>query len=226
MNNELNGILIVNKEKKMTSHDVVKKIRKNFSVKKVGHAGTLDPNATGVLVLLLGKATKQSQDLTASDKEYIATMKLGEKTDSADCDGKIINIRDVVVTESQIQEVLKSFEGEKEQIPPMVSAKKVNGKKLYALARKGLTVERKPQKINIKEIELLEISFPYVKFRVLCSKGTYIRQLADDVGEKLGCGAHLSDLERTKSGKFSIENALPISDIMDMAPEELQKKLI
>ncbi|NQT32782.1 MAG: tRNA pseudouridine(55) synthase TruB [Candidatus Omnitrophica bacterium] len=219
------GILIVDKEKNMTSHDVVDMVRKRFGIKKVGHAGTLDPNATGVLVLLLGKATKLSQDLSGEDKEYIAMMKLGEKTTSGDSTGEITAVKRTEPTVKSVKDVITSFIGETEQIPPMVSAKKVNGQRLYKLARKGIEIERKPNKINIMEIEILGIDIPLVEFRVLSSKGTYIRQLAEDIGEKLGCGAHLTELRRTRSGNFSLEAAVSFSDLMKMDKETLNENI-
>lgn len=223
---QVDGILIIDKDKDMTSHDVVDAIRKKFRIKKVGHAGTLDPNATGVLVILLGKGTKRSQDLLQEEKEYIATMKLGQRTDSADCKGKIISEKEVSSTGEEISSVVGSFLGETEQVPPMVSAKKVKGKRLYKLARKGIEVERKPRKINISEIEVEKIDLPIVVFRVACSKGTYIRQLADDIGEKLGCGAHLTELRRTRSGDFTLEKAVKLDDVLAKTEEMLNESII
>ena len=220
------GILVVDKEKGMTSHDVVSIVRKRFSIKKVGHAGTLDPNATGVLVLLLGKATKLSSTYLSEDKEYKATMKLGERTDSGDSDGEVISTSEVKSSKEEIAQVLESFRGEILQVPPMVSAKKVKGQRLYKLARRGIEVEREPQKIFIKMLDLLDVEMPFVKISVACSKGTYIRQLADDIGEKLGCGAHLSDLRRTRSGSFSIEQAVPFDQLRGMNREELDENII
>ena len=220
------GILVVDKEKDMTSHDVVNLVRKRFGIKKAGHAGTLDPNATGVLVLLLGKATKLSGQFLSDDKEYLATMKLGEKTDSGDCDGNIIEAKDVKAKEEDIKEAFKEFIGETEQIPPMVSAKRIGGKRLYKLARRGIEVERKPQGIVIKELEVEAIELPLVKFRVVCSKGTYIRQLADDIGERLSCGAHLVELSRTRSGSFSLKEAVAFSSLKEMDKETFNENII
>jgi tRNA pseudouridine55 synthase len=216
MSDDPSGILVVDKEKGMTSHDVVKLVRRKFSIKKVGHAGTLDPNATGVLVLLLGKATKLSGRISAEDKEYVATMKLGEETDSADCDGTLIAVREVCSSEKEVIDVVVGFLGESEQVPPMVSAKRVKGERLYKLARKGITVKREPETIIISEIEVENIELPFVRFRTVCSKGTYIRQLADDIGKKLGCGAHLTELRRVRSGSFSLKEAIPFSALSDM----------
>ncbi|MFH1395433.1 MAG: tRNA pseudouridine(55) synthase TruB [Candidatus Omnitrophota bacterium] len=226
MNVELAGIIVVDKEKGMTSHDVVAKIRKKFGIKKVGHAGTLDPNATGVLVVLLGKATKLSNQFLNEDKEYTAQIKLGEKTDSADCDGKIINVRDVNVTPEDIKAAVFRFTGEIEQVPPMVSAKKINGKKLYKLARKGIEVDRPARKIFINRIEITNIDIPLVSFRMECSKGTYVRQIADDIGEELGCGAHLTELRRTRSGSFSLKNSVKVANLLTMDKETFYESVI
>lgn len=220
------GVLIVDKEKNMTSHDVVDFVRKKFNIKKVGHAGTLDPNATGVLVLLLGKATKLSDKFLQEYKEYEAEMKLGEKTDTADCEGKVTSTREVTSTEKEIKEAIAEFVGETEQVPPMVSAKKVKGKRLYKLARKGVEVERKPKKITIKTIEIIGIDSPYVRFKLICSKGTYVRQLAEDIGERLGCGAHLTQLRRLRSGSFSIDEAVPFSRLKQMDRKSLDESIV
>ncbi|MFQ5952139.1 MAG: tRNA pseudouridine(55) synthase TruB [Candidatus Omnitrophota bacterium] len=220
------GILVVDKEKNMTSHDVVDLVRRKFKIKKVGHAGTLDPNATGVLVLLVGNATKLSDKFLNQDKEYVATMKLGERTDTGDSDGKIIGTFDVRVSQKKAKDVMAEFVGEIDQVPPMVSAKRVNGKRLYKIARKGLEVERRPRKVVIKELVPLDIKLPLVTFRVACSKGTYIRQLADDIGGKLGCGAHLTELKRTRSGPFSLEQAVPLSTLSGMNWDALDENII
>ena len=226
MSERFSGILLVDKEKGMTSHDVVAAVRRRFSIKKVGHAGTLDPNATGLLILLLGKATKLSNKFLTEDKEYTAMMKLGERTDSADAEGKLISKKEVNVSEEELREVMSAFTGEIEQIPPMVSAKKINGKRLYKLAREGKIVERQPKKIVIKEIEITKIDMPFVLFRVLCSKGTYIRQLADDIGEKLSTGAHLTELRRLRSGMFSVQNAIAFSRLLKMEKENLNESIV
>jgi tRNA pseudouridine55 synthase len=220
------GVLIVDKDKNMTSHDVVDLVRRRFSIKKVGHAGTLDPGATGVLILLLGKATKLSDEFLNQEKEYLATMKLGQKTDTGDSDGKLLENREVRVAEKKAKEVMAEFLGEIDQVPPMVSAKKVNGRRLYKFARKGIEVQRKPRKVVIKEFEPVNIKLPLIEFRVVCSKGTYIRQLAEDVGERLGCGAHLTELRRTRSGSFSVEEAVPFSSLQDMNRDALDENII
>jgi len=226
MSEQFSGILLVDKEKGMTSHDVVAAVRNRFSIKKVGHAGTLDPNATGLLILLLGKATKFSNKFLTEDKEYTALMKLGERTDSADCEGRLISEKEVKVSETDIRDVVNSFIGEIEQVPPMVSAKKINSKRLYKLAREGKTVERQPRKIVVKEIEIMRIDMPFVLFRVLCSKGTYVRQLADDMGEKLSTGAHLTELRRLRSGIFSVQNAIAFSRLLGMKKENLYESIV
>jgi tRNA pseudouridine55 synthase len=226
MSEDPSGILIVDKEKNMTSHDVVDLVRREFRIKKVGHAGTLDPNATGVLVLLLGKATKLSAKLLSQEKEYVATMKLGEKTDTGDRDGKLIESADVCVSEKEIKDVMADFVGEIDQVPPMMSAKQVNGKRLYKLARKGVEIEREPRKVVIKELEPVDVRPPHVVFRVVCSKGTYIRKLAEDIGERMGCGAHLTELKRTRSGDFSLEDAVALSSLSGMSREKLNENII
>jgi len=222
----IDGILIVDKEKRMTSHDVVNIVRRKFGIKKVGHAGTLDPNATGVLVLLLGKATKLSASFLNQDKEYIATMKLGEKTDSGDCEGEVISRKTVVLTDREIEKTIGDFGGELEQVPPMMSAKRVKGKRLYKMARRGICIERDPVKVFVKDIKVLELSLPLVVFSVICSKGTYIRQLASDIGDELGCGAHLTDLQRTRSGSFKLEQAVSLAAIKNMTREDLYESTI
>jgi len=210
------GVLVVDKEKGMTSHDVVARVRRRFSIKKVGHAGTLDPNATGVLLLLLGKATRLSNTFLDQDKEYEATMKLGEKTDSGDCAGSVIRTREVRVSAPDVENAMERFVGEIEQVPPMFSAKKIKGKKLYEFARKGVEVEREPKKVIIKELKAERIDLPFVVLRVVCGKGTYIRQLADDIGDSLDCGAHLTELRRTRSGEFSLSQAVSLGSLLDM----------
>ncbi len=226
MDDQINGLLIVDKEPGMTSHDVVDFVRRHFGIKKVGHAGTLDPNATGVLVILLGKYTKMSNKYLAEDKEYVAEIKLGEKTDSGDVTGNVVEKKDVLCSIDEIKEAVNSFVGEIEQVPPMVSAKRVNGKRLYELAREGRTIERKPIKIKINKIDFLSADLPKIKLKVSCTKGTYIRQLAEDIGEKLGSGAHLAALRRTKSGSHSLEDAVPFSTLKTMDRNELMRLVI
>ena len=226
----MDGILIVNKEKGYTSHDVVAKVKKILKVKKVGHTGTLDPNAEGVLPLLLGDGTKISKYLIEHDKIYEVTLKLGIKTETADSEGKILKEKQVNWNEinSNIELVAKSFLGKQEQIPPIYSAIKVNGKKLYEYARNGQTVEIKPRKIEIYEIELQEINERQneIKFKVHVSKGTYIRSLCEDIAEKLGTVGYMKELKRLKVGKFSIGEAVTIEELEKLTKDELQNKVI
>jgi tRNA pseudouridine55 synthase len=209
------GFILINKPAGITSHDVVDKLREITKIKKIGHAGTLDPFATGLLILGIGREfTKKLSVFQKKNKEYIATLKLGAESDTFDKEGKIVEKKVEKIPErKEIEEVLKSFFGEIEQIPPAFSAKKIKGKKLYELARKGIKVEPKPQKVKIYEISILEYNFPYLKIKVKCSSGTYIRSLANDIGKKLGCGAYVEDLMRTKIGEFSIENAVELSKL-------------
>ena len=226
MDTGTSGILIVDKQKGMTSHDVVDLIRRRFRIKKVGHAGTLDPNATGVLVILLGKATKSSDTFLNEEKEYTAVMKLGERTDSGDSAGKVVEVKDADVAGDAIRSAADEFVGEIDQVPPMVSAKQVGGKRLYKLARKGIEVEREARRVNITSIVIGRVDMPYVEMDVVCSKGTYIRQLADDIGQKLGCGAHLTELRRTRSGAFSLDKAVTVDDLVKMDEATLDENII
>jgi tRNA pseudouridine55 synthase len=210
----MDGILIVNKPAGITSHDVVDIIRRKFNMKRVGHAGTLDPMATGVLVMLLGKATKLSNTFTNHDKEYVAKVFFGKKTDSQDASGKVIEEKDVDNPGIEaIKKALDSFKGDIEQIPPMVSAIKHKGKKLYELARLGQTVVREPRKIKISDIEILDFKFPELTFRVKCSKGTYVRTLCEDIGKSLGAPSHMSGLVRTRSGDFLLEDSKNLDEV-------------
>lgn len=214
-----NGVINVYKEAGFTSFDVVAKLRGILKQKKIGHTGTLDPDAEGVLVVCLGSATKLCDILTDKDKSYVATMLLGKTTDTEDSSGTVLTESEVTVTEEEVRNTILSFVGEYDQIPPMYSAIKVNGKKLYELARKGIEIEREPRKVIIHDIEILEIKLPYVTFRVSCGKGTYIRSLCRDIGETLGCGAIMDKLVRdsvnaSETGKvFTKEDALTLSEI-------------
>jgi len=204
----IEGILIVNKPKGKTSFSLVYDLRKCLGVKKIGHAGTLDPFATGVMVMLIGRNyTRLSDQFLTSDKEYVARLLLGLETDTYDCEGQTIQTSSVIPSLFEIEERLKLFQGEIEQVPPMFSAKKQDGKKLYELARKGQTVERKPCKVTLKT-ELLSYCYPHLDLNVSCSKGTYIRSIAYDLGRMLGCGAHLINLIRTRSGTFTLEKSI------------------
>lgn len=210
-----NGILNVYKEQGMTSHDVVNKLRRIFNTKTIGHTGTLDPNATGVLVIGVGKGTKVIEYMENDTKEYITELTLGIKTDTEDIWGKILEKNEVSLAEDEIINTILSFKGQIEQIPPMYSAIKMSGKKLYELAREGETVERKPRKIEIIDISDIVINKDKISFKVCCSKGTYIRTLCNDIGEKLGCKAAMSSLERIRSGVFTKETSYKLSDIQE-----------
>ena len=201
---DFQGIIVIHKEKGFTSHDVVAKLRGILHMKKIGHTGTLDPDATGVLPVALGKGTKLVDLLTDKEKTYEAVLHLGIDTDTQDMSGTVLEERPVNVTEEEVRKVLKSFVGEQLQVPPMYSALKVNGKKLYELAREGKTVERKARPVCFYEIEPLEFHLPLVKIRVTCSKGTYIRTLCHDIGEKLGCGGCMEELLRSMVGRYSL----------------------
>lgn len=212
----INGIVNVYKEVGYTSFDVIAKLRGIVKQKKIGHTGTLDPNACGVLPVCFGNATKLCDMLTDKDKTYITTMQLGISTDSQDITGTVIEEKAVTVTENEVITAIESFVGEYQQIPPMYSALKVNGQKLCDLARQGIEVERKARPVNIYGINILEISLPYVTMEVECSKGTYIRTLCHDIGEKLGVGACVKTLERTKVSAFTKENSITLEQIRYM----------
>jgi len=222
----MDGILTVDKPKGFTSHDVVDLIRRRFNLKKVGHAGTLDPMATGLLVILIGNYTKRSSEFLNHDKEYEATMTLGAVSDTGDAWGKVTK-SDVPkdVTAHQIEDVFKKFSGPMDQAVPAYSAKKFNGKKLYELARKGIEVKLKPSSIVIHSLEITKIALPEVSFNVSCSKGTYIRQLCMDIGSVLGCGAYLSALRRTGSGAMKIESAISVEEIKKLDARSIENRL-
>lgn len=209
------GLLLVDKPSGPTSHDVVARIRRQFRIPKVGHGGTLDPMATGLLVILLGKATKISDRVMGHDKTYEGVFRLGVETDSQDADGRILAEQDAsAITAGQVADQLKSRLGDQMQTPPMVSAVKINGVPLYKLARKGETVERPPKLIHVYRFELLDFSPPDVRFAVECTKGTYVRTLAHDVGQALGVGAHLVQLRRTKIGRLDVADAATLPDLL------------
>ena len=223
----LDGAILVDKPAGPTSHDVVDAIRRKFGIKKVGHCGTLDPNATGLLIIVLGRGTKLSERLMGDDKVYEGTIKFGEATDSYDCDGEITASRPVpLLTLDQLNEEAAKFIGDLMQVPPMVSAIKKDGVPLYKLARKGIEVEREPRLIHIYNYRFTEYAEPLGKFRVACTKGTYIRSLAHDLGQKLGCGAHLTTLRRSASGKFDVADALPLETILKLTTVELEKRVM
>ncbi len=210
----IHGVLNVYKEKGFTSHDVVAKLRGIAGQKKIGHTGTLDPDAVGVLPVCLGRATKLCDMLTEKDKCYETVLLLGCETDTQDISGQVLCMKDVSqITETDVRQAVESFVGGYDQIPPMYSALKVNGKKLYELAREGKTVERKSRRVELYEIEILEMQLPRVRMRVKCSKGTYIRTLCHDIGQKLGCGACMESLIRTQVSMFRIEDSLTLAQI-------------
>lgn len=210
----INGIVNIYKEKGYTSHDVVAVLRKVVGQKKIGHTGTLDPDATGVLPVCLGRATKVCELLTDHDKTYEALLLLGKTTDTQDISGEVLEERDPGnLMEEEVRSCIESFIGEYDQIPPMYSALKVNGKKLYELAREGKTVERKSRKVQIHGIRILEMNLPHVRMEVDCSKGTYIRTLCHDIGEKLQVGGCMEELERTKVGRFLKEDAVTLDEV-------------
>jgi tRNA pseudouridine55 synthase len=212
----VNRILVVDKPRGLTSHDVVARVRRMTRVQKVGHAGTLDPAATGVLVVLVGKATRLAQFFVDLEKCYRGRVVLGVATDTQDAAGKVESTADVSgVTRPQIEEAFAAFEGETEQIPPMVSALKRDGTPLYVLARRGEVVERAPRAIVISELRILSVEMPEVEFEMRCSRGTYVRTVAADIGERLGCGAHLGQLVRTAVGPFHVDDAVSLDELAE-----------
>jgi tRNA pseudouridine55 synthase len=224
---ELEGVLLVDKPQGLTSHDVVYRLRRKLSMKKIGHAGTLDPMATGLLIMLIGKATRISQYLMSVDKVYEGEATLGVLTDSQDAEGEVMETRPVPeLTESQVREAMKGFLGDQYQTPPMHSAIKIDGVPLYKMARKGEEVEREPRFIRVSAFNLQSFSPPKLTFDLHCTKGTYVRTIAYDLGNKLGCGAHLSALRRTGSGKFSIGQCLTLDEIEALPMSEIEKRLI
>ncbi|MDR2735431.1 MAG: tRNA pseudouridine(55) synthase TruB [Puniceicoccales bacterium] len=224
---EFNGVLLVDKPLGLTSHDVVDRLRRKLAMKRIGHAGTLDPIATGLLVILLGTATKISQLITNCDKTYLGEMLLGVTTDTQDAQGTIIGTKDVPeLPLKDLEMAMHAFLGEQHQIPPMFSAKKINGTPLYKLARKGQQVERSPRLVNVSEFDLVTFTPPRVGFRLSCSKGTYVRTILNDVGQLLGYGAHMTKLTRTRVGTLTLENATNLDDIMAMPSEEIAKLIL
>ena len=210
----MDGIIVVNKPAGITSHDVVSRVRRILNTRRVGHAGTLDPLATGVLIMLIGKSTKLFDKFVAFDKAYAATLKLGTQTTSADITGEVLEERPFShIAQAQVEEAFRPFVGELEQMPPMVSAVKFKGERLYRLARKGVVVDRPSRKIRIDVLKLVSFKLPEVQFYLECSKGTYVRTLAEDVGAKLGCGACITQIERTKVGHFLLKDAVKLEDL-------------
>ena len=224
----MDGVIVIRKEKDFTSHDVVAKLRGILHMKKIGHTGTLDPDAEGVLPVALGKATRLVDMITDKEKTYEAVMRLGVVTDTQDMSGTVLSqAAELHVTEEELRAAIESFAGDYMQVPPMYSALKVNGKKLYELAREGKTVERKPRPVHFYEIEILEINLPLVRFCVTCSKGTYIRTLCHDIGEKLGCGAAMETLLRTKVGRFTLDDAITLAQTEEAVKNgEIENKVL
>ena len=223
----LDGALLIDKPVGPTSHDVVDAIRRRFQIKKAGHCGTLDPNATGLLLIVLGRGTKLSEKLMATDKVYEGGLRLGETTTSYDADGELTASLPVPpLTLEQLNEVAATFVGDRMQLPPMVSAVKKDGVPLYKLARKGIEVERKERMIHIYNFRFTKYAEPVGQFRVACTKGTYIRTLAHDFGEKVGCGGHLATLRRITSGKFGVADALPLDQVLALSTTELERRVI
>ena len=223
----LDGAILVDKPSGPTSHDVVDAIRRKFGIKKVGHCGTLDPSATGLLIIVLGRGTKLSERLMGDDKVYEGTIKFGEATDSYDAEGELTGSLPVMpMTLDELNEEAATFIGDIMQVPPMVSAIKKGGVPLYKLARKGIEVEREPRLIHVYNFRFTEYNEPVGTFRVACTKGTYVRSLAHDLGQKLGCGAHLASLRRSASGKFDVADALPLDTILQMSAAQLEKRVM
>jgi len=221
------GAILIDKPPGPTSHDVVASIRRKFQFEKVGHAGTLDPNATGLLIVLLGKGTKLSEKLMASDKIYEGSAKFGETTDSYDADGEITGSLPLLpMTVDELNQCAETFVGDQMQIPPMVSAIKKDGVPLYKLARKGIEIERKPRLIHIYKFRFTDYQEPIGMFRVACTKGTYVRSLIHDVGQKMGCGAHLKTLRRGSSGRFDVAEALSLDKALELQPKDLALRVI
>src|SRR3984893_6009910 len=223
----LDGLLLVDKEAQMTSHDVVATVRHRLGVQKVGHCGTLDPFATGLLLIVIGRGTKIQDLLMSEDKEYVGTLLLGVTTDSQDRDGNVVETRPVEQIDSDtIALAFKKFHGDFYQMPPMVSAIKRDGVPLYKLARQGKVVDREPRFVHVYAHEIRAIRLPEIDFRVICSKGFYVRTYAHDIGLELGCGAHLAALRRTKSGRFNVEGSLTVGELNASTPEILTRKII
>jgi tRNA pseudouridine55 synthase len=224
---EMEGVLLVDKPTDHTSHDVVARLRRKLNMKRIGHAGTLDPMATGLLIMLIGKATRISQYLISLDKEYEGTITLGAMTDSQDADGTVMETRPVPpLTEAELKTAMNSFLGDQYQMPPMYSAIKIDGVPLYKSARKGEDVVREPRFIRVMSFDLTRFALPQLDFRLRSSKGTYVRTVAHDLGQKLGCGAHLSALRRTATDRFNISQAMTLDAIEAMTLPEIERRLI
>lgn len=223
----MDGVLIIWKEKGYTSHDVVAKLRGILHTRKIGHTGTLDPDAEGVLPIVIGRATKLVELLTEKEKRYRTVLHLGVETETQDISGKILYTKEVISKENEVRQAVLSFLGNQMQIPPMYSALKVNGKRLYELAREGKTIERAPRPVTFYSLDILNMALPFVEIDVTCSKGTYIRTLCHDIGRKLGCGGCMESLVRTGSGKFTLEQALTLDEIQKCLQQgQLEEKII
>jgi tRNA pseudouridine55 synthase len=224
---ELDGVLLVDKPTDHTSHDVIARLRGKLKMKRIGHAGTLDPMATGVLIVLVGKATRASQYLMSLDKEYAGTIKLGAVTNTQDAEGEILETRPVPpLTDDEVRAMAQTFIGDQYQMPPMFSAIKIDGVPLYKSARKGEEIEREPRFVRISSFELTRIAPPEIDFVIRCTKGTYVRTIAHDFGAKLGCGGHLSALRRTATGKFVVAQCLTLDQIQALTLPEIEKRLV
>ena len=223
----LDGAILIDKPAGPTSHDVVDAIRRHFNLKKVGHCGTLDPNATGLLIIVLGRGTKLSEKLMSDDKVYEGSIKFGETTNSYDADGELVASLPVpMLGLDQLNEAASQFIGDQMQVPPMVSAVKKGGVPLYKLARKGIEVEREPRLIHIYNFRFTAYEEPVAHFRIACTKGTYVRSVAHELGEKLGCGAHLARLRRIVSGKFDVAQAISLAEVFKLTPRELEARVL
>jgi tRNA pseudouridine55 synthase len=221
------GVLLVDKAEGMTSHDVVALVRRQLGIRKVGHCGTLDPIATGLLLLTIGRGTKVQDLLMSEDKEYVGTLTLGASTTTQDRQGEVVETRPVPqLNENEICAAFEKFRGDFYQMPPMVSAKKHGGVPLYKLARQGKVVEREPRFVRVYRYTIDQIALPTIDFSVLCSKGFYVRTYAHDIGEVLGCGAHLKSLRRTKSGRFDVANAITVNQIKELPREEITNRIL
>jgi tRNA pseudouridine55 synthase len=224
---ELDGVLLVDKAAGMTSHDVVAIVRRRLGTKKVGHCGTLDPLATGLLLIVIGRGTKIQDLLMCEDKEYVGAMELGVTTDSQDADGAIVETKPVPeLSREEIERVFTKYDGDFYQMPPMVSAIKKDGVALYKLARQGKVVEREPRFVHVFAHEILDVRLPEIDFRVVCSKGFYVRTYAFDIGAELGCGAHLKRLRRTKSGRFTLERSITVEELKNAEPEVIIGRML
>ncbi len=224
--NLMSGVIVIDKPIGMTSHDVVQIVRKGTNIRRAGHTGTLDPRASGVLVVLVGPAVRLSEYVSASDKRYQAVIQLGTTTDTYDGDGRVLSTTSVDISEKQFDDVLQSFVGQIDQVPPPYSSVKVKGRHAYDMARNGEEVDLEPRTINVYNLDLLEWAPPEAVIDVYCSSGTYVRSLAHDLGEKLGCGAHLIGLRRTKSGRFTLRDAVPLRKLREAFENDTWQNLI